>query len=59
MGQRLSILDLAFFVLETAERPMNVGPLIVLNPPRQRGARPFGDMLYQRMMRRPVELRSI
>jgi hypothetical protein len=36
MTRRLALLDLAFFVLETAERPMNVGPLIVLKPPPSR-----------------------
>jgi diacylglycerol O-acyltransferase / wax synthase len=54
MSRKLSLIDLAFFVLETAERPMNVGPLIVLNPPARRAARPFADVLYERMMRRPV-----
>jgi WS/DGAT/MGAT family acyltransferase len=54
MTRRLAILDLAFFILETAERPMNVGPLIVLKPPPRRGKRPFVDLLYERMMRRPV-----
>lgn len=54
MPRRLALLDLAFFVLETEERPMNVGPLIVLKPPPRRGKRPFADMLYERMMRRPV-----
>jgi len=54
MTRPLSILDLAFFVLETPERPMNVGPLIVLNPPPRRSARPFADVLYERMMRRPA-----
>lgn len=52
--RRLSILDLAFFVLETAERPMNVGPLMVLAPPPQRGRRRFADVLRERMLRRPV-----
>ena len=54
MTRRLAVLDLAFFVLETAERPMNVGPLIVLKPPSRRGTRPFADRLYERMLRRPV-----
>ncbi len=54
MQRRLSILDLAFFVLETAERPMNVGPLMVLAPPPQRGRQRFADALYERMMQRPV-----
>ncbi len=54
MIRRLSILDLAFFVLETAERPMNVGPLIVLKPPPQRGRHSFADALFERMRERPV-----
>ena len=54
MTRRLSLVDFAFFVLETAERPMNVGPLIVLIPPPQRGAGRFADKLYRRMMRRPA-----
>lgn len=54
MTHRLAFPDLAFFVLETAERPMNVGPLIVLKAPPRRGKRPFADMLYERMMRRPA-----
>src|SRR5512147_2993280 len=49
MSRRLAVLDLAFFLLETAERPMNV-----LRPPPKRGKRPFADVLYERMMRRPV-----
>lgn len=28
----LSVLDLAFFVLESAERMANIGPLIILKP---------------------------
>ena len=54
MTRPLSILDLAFFVLETKERPMNVGPLIVLKPPQGRSSRPFADVLHERMMRRPA-----
>jgi diacylglycerol O-acyltransferase len=54
MPDRLTLLDLAFFVLETAERPMNVGPLIVLTPPPRRGKRAFADVLHERMMRRPA-----
>jgi diacylglycerol O-acyltransferase len=54
MTRPISILDLAFFALETAQRPMNVGPLIVLNPPRRRSARPFADVLFARMLKRPA-----
>src|SRR5258706_10973669 len=54
MNRRLSMLDLAFFVLETPARPMNVGPLIVLKPPVQRGRRRFADVLFERMTRRPA-----
>ena len=35
---RLSPADLAFFLLETPERPMNVGALLVLEPPPGAGA---------------------
>lgn len=54
MTRKLALFDLAFFVLENAQRPMNVGPLIVLNPPPQKGKTSFADALYARMMKRPV-----
>jgi diacylglycerol O-acyltransferase len=49
----LSVIDLAMFVLETSERPFNIGPLIVLDPPpRFRGN--FADKLAARMLKRPI-----
>ena len=50
---RLSTVDQAFFLLETAERPMNIGALFVLVPPK--GARAnFADRLVRTMLKRPV-----
>jgi diacylglycerol O-acyltransferase / wax synthase len=49
----LSVIDLAMFLLETDERPFNVGPLAVLSPPKGlRGN--FADKLVARMLRRPL-----
>jgi diacylglycerol O-acyltransferase len=49
----LSVVDLAMFLLETRERPFNVGPLIVVEPPpRQRKA--YADKLVARMLLRPA-----
>jgi len=36
----LSVIDLAMFLLETDERPFNVGTLALLSPPKPRRARP-------------------
>jgi diacylglycerol O-acyltransferase len=47
--QKLSALDLAMFVLESAERPFGVGPLIVLRPPKGAG-KGFADRLVERML---------
>ena len=49
----LSVIDLAMFLLETPERPFNVGPLIVLDPPA-RGRSTFADRLAARMLKRPL-----
>jgi diacylglycerol O-acyltransferase len=50
---RLSAVDQAFFMLETEQRPMNIGALFVLVPPR--GARTdYPDRLLRRMLKRPV-----
>lgn len=47
---RLSAVDQAFFLLETPERPMNIGALLVLRPPpRSRGDR-FADRLLADML---------
>ncbi|WP_213954804.1 wax ester/triacylglycerol synthase domain-containing protein [Variovorax sp. dw_954] len=48
----LSIIDLAMFVLETPERPFNIGPLILLDPPA-RGRATFADRLVAGMLKRP------
>jgi diacylglycerol O-acyltransferase / wax synthase len=49
----LSVIDLAMFLLETNERPYNIGPLAVLAPPKGfRGG--FADKLVERMLRRPM-----
>jgi WS/DGAT/MGAT family acyltransferase len=45
---KLSVIDLAMFLLETPERPFNVGPLVLLRPPK--GARRFADRLHERML---------
>jgi len=49
----LSVIDLAMFLLETPERPFNVGPLIVLDPPAK-GRDTFADRLVARMRKRPL-----
>jgi diacylglycerol O-acyltransferase len=50
---RLSAVDQAFFLLETEQRPMNIGALFVLVPPKGAGPR-FADRLVRTMLRRPV-----
>ena len=50
---RMSPMDRAFFLLETEQRPMNVGVLVVLNGRRTARGRP-GDDLVRRMLRCPV-----
>jgi WS/DGAT/MGAT family acyltransferase len=50
---RLSAVDQAFFLLETPERPMNIGALFVLAPPP--GSRgDFAGRLIRTMLRCPV-----
>ncbi|MBL0151251.1 MAG: hypothetical protein IPP87_22350 [Ideonella sp.] len=46
---QLSVIDLAMFLLETPERPFNIGPLVLLRPPK--GARRFADRLLERMLK--------
>lgn len=49
---RLSPVDQAFFLLETHDRPMSIGLLVVLKPPRgTRGS--FADRLVRTMLRCP------
>ena len=56
MPPRLSAIDRAFFLLETEQRPMNVGILTIVAPPlssvRRRG-KP-SDLVVARMLRCPV-----
>lgn len=48
-----SLVDRAFFLLETDDRPMNIGSLTVIAPaPRVRKG--FADRLVRRMVQRPV-----
>ena len=49
----LSPIDRAFFLLETDERPMNVGVLTIVAPRPARRGRP-SDALVRRMLRCPV-----
>ena len=49
----LSALDLAMFMLESPERPFNIGPLLLLRPPAGfKGS--FADRLAARMLERPA-----
>jgi len=50
---KLSPVDTAFFLLETEQRPMNVGVLVVLAPPKGARGR-FADRLVARMLKVPV-----
>jgi len=50
---RLSPVDQAFFLLETKQRPMNIGALLVLVPPKGAGTK-FADQLVRTMLKRPV-----
>ena len=53
--QALSVLDMAFFMLESRERMSNVGPLAILRPPaRTRSAKAFADRLLKQMLAQPV-----
>jgi diacylglycerol O-acyltransferase / wax synthase len=49
----LSAVDLAFFLLETDARPMNIGSLTVLAPPAGR-QRTFADTVVKAILKRPV-----
>lgn len=51
----LSVLDMAFFMLETRERMSNIGPLAILRPPpRTRSVKAFADRLMRQMKALPV-----
>jgi WS/DGAT/MGAT family acyltransferase len=48
----LSAIDLAMFMLETRERPFNIGPLVLLRPPAGfKGS--FADKLHAKLLKRP------
>src|SRR5512141_560598 len=49
----LSPVDMAFFLLETAQRPMNIGALITLVPPPDARGR-YADRLVKAMLKCPV-----
>lgn len=49
----LSVIDLAMFMLETRERPFNIGPLVMLAPPPGFKGN-FADKLVARMLQRPM-----
>jgi diacylglycerol O-acyltransferase / wax synthase len=50
---RMSVIDASFFLFESPDRQVHVGPLIVLDPPkRYRGN--FADDLFDRLIKRPV-----
>jgi len=49
----LSPVDMAFFLLETGQRPMNIGALIVLAPPNGSRGR-YADRLVKAMLKVPV-----
>jgi WS/DGAT/MGAT family acyltransferase len=50
---KLSAIDQAFFMLETAERPMNIGALFVLLPPRGRRGNLADEIVKAMLTRRP------
>jgi WS/DGAT/MGAT family acyltransferase len=50
---KLSPVDMAFFLLETERRPMNIGALVILAPPKGTRAR-FADRLVATMLKVPV-----
>ncbi len=50
----ISVLDMAFFELESAERMANIGPLIIIKPPAGWSGRRFADALMARMMKQGV-----
>ena len=49
----LSPVDMAFFLLETGQRPMNIGALILLAPPQGSRGR-YADRLVKAMLKVPV-----
>lgn len=49
----LSAMDLAMFVLESPERPFNIGPLVLLRPPAKAKPAAFADKLRKQLLQRP------
>jgi diacylglycerol O-acyltransferase / wax synthase len=49
----LSAMDLAMFMLESPERPFNIGPLVLLRPPAGAASGAFADKLQSRLLKRP------
>jgi diacylglycerol O-acyltransferase len=50
---KLSVIDLAMFLLETPERPFNIGPLVLLRPPSRSKPARYADTLVKRMLVHP------
>lgn len=48
----LSTIDLAMFLLESPQRTLNIGPLVLLRPPAGFKGN-FADKLYARLLKRP------
>ena len=49
----LSAMDLAMFMLESPERPFNIGPLVLLRPPAKARPGAFADKLRDQLLKRP------
>lgn len=49
----LSAMDLAMFMLESPERPFNIGPLVLLRPPAKAQPAAFADKLRDQLLKRP------
>jgi diacylglycerol O-acyltransferase / wax synthase len=49
----LSTMDLAMFVLESPERPFNIGPLVLLRPPANAKPGAFAGKLLDELLKRP------
>ena len=47
---KLSAIDLGMFMLESPERPMNIGPLVLLRPPATVKPGAFADKLRNKML---------
>ena len=50
---KLSTMDLAMFLLESPERPFNIGPLVLLRPPTRAKPGVFADRLHGQLLKRP------